>query len=328
MNKITQPRAIVFVAYPDMGLLDLTGAQTVFWAASKAMAARGLPGYERHTASLTGGLIQTAEGLAVDTRALSDFADHSIDTLIVPGAPNIRQAMNDSLALVAWLKAASADARRTASVCSGAFLLAQAGLLEGRRAATHWAMCDMLKDGFPSIEVDHDAIFIQQGSVWTSAGVSAGIDLALALVEDDCGREVALEVARELVVFLKRPGGQAQYSQLLQAQTEDSAAFDDLHLWVAQNLSHDNLTVEVLAQQVQMSPRNFARVYKLKTGRTPAKAVEVLRLEAARRLLEESERNIDQIARRCGFGDEERMRFTFQRNLGVSPREYRKRFSR
>ena len=308
--------------------LALTGAQTVFGAASKAMTKRGLPGYERHTASLDGGLIQTAEGLAVETLRLSDFADQSIDTLIVPGAPNIRQAMNDSLELVAWLQAASANARRTASVCSGAFLLAQAGLLEGRRAATHWLLCDMLKQGFPSIEVDSDAIFIQQGSVWTSAGVSAGIDLALALVEADCGREVALEVARELVVFLKRPGGQAQYSQLLQAQTGDGAAFDDLHLWIAHNLNRDNLTVEVLAQQVQMSPRNFARVYKLKTGRTPAKAVEVMRLEAARRLLEDSERNIDQIARLCGFGDEERMRFTFQRNLSISPRDYRKRFSR
>ena len=323
-----QPRSIVFIAYPEMGLLDLTGAQTVFWAASKAMTKRGLPGYERHTASLDGGLIQTAEGLAVETLRLSDFAERSIDTLIVPGAPNIRQAMNDSLELVAWLQAASANARRTASVCSGAFLLAQAGLLEGRRAATHWLLCDMLKQGFPSIEVDSDAIFIQQGSVWTSAGVSAGIDLALALVEADYGREVALEVARELVVFLKRPGGQAQYSQLLQAQTGDGAAFDDLHLWIAHNLNRDNLTVEVLAEQVQMSPRNFARVYKLKTGRTPAKAVEVMRLEAARRLLEDSERNIDQIARLCGFGDEERMRFTFQRNLSISPRDYRKRFSR
>ncbi|AWM92640.1 AraC family transcriptional regulator [Pseudomonas sp. 31-12] len=334
MNEITrtphpdQPRSIVFVAFPQMGLLDLTGAQTVFWAASKALAERSLPGYIRHTASLAGGLIQTAEGLVVETLRLSDLDEHSIDTLIVPGAPDIRHAMDNSQALVAWLKSAAVNVNRTASVCSGAFLLAQAGLLDGRRAATHWAMCDMLMRGFPLIEVDSDAIFIQQGSVWTSAGVSAGIDLALALVEADCGREVALEVARELVVFLKRPGGQAQYSQLLQSQTEDGAAFDDLHLWIAQNLSSEKLTVEALADKMQMSPRNFARVYKLKTGRTPAKSVEVLRLEAARRLLEESERNIDQIARQCGFGDEERMRFTFQRNLGISPRDYRNRFSR
>ncbi|MFU2330589.1 GlxA family transcriptional regulator [Pseudomonas sp. NFX98] len=323
-----QSRLIVFLAYPEMGLLDLTGAQTVFWAASRYLNSSKLPGYKLQTASLTGGLIQTAEGLAVNTVPLSDFADQTIDTLIVPGAPVIILAMNNSLELVDWLKQASTKVRRTASVCSGTFLLAEAGLLDGRRAATHWAMCGMLKERHPSIEVDNDAIFVQQGSVWTSAGVSAGIDLALALVEEDCGRELALLVAREMVVFLKRPGGQAQYSQLLQSQTSEGAAFDDLHLWITQNLEGENLTIDRLAQQVQMSPRNFARVYKLKTGRTPAKAVEVLRVEAARRLLEDSERNIDQISRLCGFGDEERMRLTFQRNLGVSPRDYRSRFSR
>jgi transcriptional regulator GlxA family with amidase domain len=323
-----QARLIVFLAYPQMGLLDLTGAQTVFWAASRYMNERGLPGYTLHTASLAGGLMTTAEGLAVNTVPLGDFAVAAIDTLIVPGSPNILPAMGNALDLVAWLKDASDQVRRTASVCTGTFLLAEAGLLAGRRAATHWLMCDMLKERHPSIEVDSDAIFVQQGSVWTSAGVSAGIDLALALVEEDCGREVALLAAREMVVFLKRPGGQAQYSQLLQAQTSEGAAFDDLHLWITQNLAGENLTVETLAQQVQMSPRNFARVYKLKTGRTPAKAVEVLRVEAARRLLEDSERNIDQISRLCGFGDEERMRLTFQRNLGVSPRDYRNRFSR
>ncbi|MGH8386462.1 MAG: GlxA family transcriptional regulator [Pseudomonas sp.] len=323
-----QPRLIVFLAYPQVGLLDLTGPQTVFWAASRYMNARQLPGYEIHTASLAGGLMQTAEGMAVHTLPLSDFAHRPIDTLIVPGSPNIIEAMNDSLDLITWLAQASTQAKRTASVCSGTFLLAQAGLLEGRRAATHWLMCDMLKQRYPSIEVDNDAIFVKQDSVWTSAGVTAGIDLALALIEEDCGREVALHAAREMVVFIKRPGGQAQFSQLLKTQTSEGAVFDDLHLWITQNLEGENLTVETLAQQVQMSPRNFARVYKLKTGRTPAKAVEALRVEAARRLLEESERNIDQISRLCGFGDEERMRLTFQRNLGVSPRDYRNRFSR
>ncbi|MCU0074321.1 GlxA family transcriptional regulator [Pseudomonas koreensis] len=323
-----RPRSVVFLAYPDMGLLDLTGAQTVFWAATKAMSERGLPGYERYTASLAGGLIPTAEGLSVDTVPVSDFAAIDIDTLIVPGSPNIVQVMAGSGPMIAWLKQASAGARRTASVCSGTFLLAQADLLDGRRAATHWAMCDMLKSGFPLIEVDGDAIFVQHDGVWTCAGVTAGIDLALALVEADCGREVALQVARELVVYLKRAGGQAQYSQLLQAQTEDSAAFDELHLWIAENLAGEPLTVEVLAREARMSPRNFARVYKLKTGRTPAKAVELLRVETARRLLEDSERNIDQIALACGFGVEDRMRYTFQRNLGISPREYRQRFSR
>ncbi|MBF6030476.1 DJ-1/PfpI family protein [Pseudomonas sp. P115] len=323
-----QPRTLVFLAYPQMGLLDLTGAQTVFWAATKAMTERGLPGYVMHTASLAGGLMQTAEGLSVHTVELAQFSASAIDTLIVPGAPAIQQAMAANTELVEWLRVASGTAARTASVCSGTFLLAMAGLLDGRRAATHWAMCDMLKAGFPAIVVDMDAIFIQQGNVWTSAGVTAGIDLALALVEIDCGRDVALQVARELVVFLKRPGGQAQFSQLLQAQTDDSAGFDELHLWLADNLQEADLSVERLAQQAQMSPRNFARVYKQRTGRTPAKAVELFRMEAARRLLEDSERNIDQIARLCGFGDEERMRYTFHRHLTISPREYRERFSR
>ncbi|TFY93485.1 helix-turn-helix domain-containing protein [Pseudomonas nabeulensis] len=327
-SPLAQPRTLIFLAYPQMGLLDLTGAQTVFWAATKAMAERGLPGYAMHTASLAGGLMQTAEGLSVQTVALAQFSDSAIDTLIVPGAPAIQQAMAANTDLVDWLRVASGTATRTASVCSGTFLLAMAGLLDGRRAATHWAMCEMLKQGFPAIVVDMDAIFIQQGNVWTSAGVTAGIDLALALVEIDCGRDVALQVARELVVFLKRPGGQAQFSQLLQAQTDDSAGFDSLHLWLADNLQEADLSVERLAQQAQMSPRNFARVYKQRTGRMPAKAVELFRMEAARRLLEDSERNIDQIARLSGFGDEERMRYTFHRHLAISPREYRERFSR
>lgn len=327
-EALSQPRTVVFLAYPQMGLLDLTGAQTVFWAASKAMAERGLPGYALHTASLEGGLIATAEGLSVHTTSLHLFNERAVDTLIVPGAPNIRQAMIDGVALVDWLREAAVKAKRTASVCSGTFLLAQAGLLEGLRAATHWAMCDMLKSGFPTIDVDIDAIFIQQGTVWTSAGVSTGIDMALALVEADCGREVALQVARELVVFLKRPGGQAQFSHLLQSQMDDSGGFDDLHLWISANLSNASLTVETLARQAQMSPRNFARVYKRKIGRTPAKAIEMFRMEAARRMLEDSQRNIDQIAQLCGFGDEERMRYTFHRHLSISPRAYRSRFSR
>ena len=328
LSPLGQPRTLVFLTYPHMGLLDLTGAQTVFWAATKAMAERGLQGYVLHNASLAGGLMPTAEGLSVDTVALAQLDPAAIDTLVVPGAPAIEQAMLDNTALVDWLRNASGQARRTASVCSGTFLLALAGLLEGRRAATHWAMCELLKQRFPSIEVDVDAIFVQQGQVWTSAGVSAGIDLALALVEADCGREVALQVARELVVFLKRPGGQAQFSQVLQVQTADSAGFDALHAWISDNLRDSDLSVERLAAQSHMSPRNFARVYKQKTGRTPAKAIELFRMEAARRMLEDSQRSIEQIAGLCGFGDEERMRCTFHRHLTISPRDYRERFSR
>ncbi|MDB5847947.1 MAG: Transcriptional regulator, AraC family with amidase-like domain [Rhodoferax sp.] len=321
-----RPKRVLFVAFPQVGLLDLTGPQTVFWAATKAMAARGLPGYERINASVEGGLVTSAEGLVLQSEPLASIRPASVDTIVVPGSPHIAEVLDHADLLVAWLRKGARVARRTTSVCSGAFLLAAAGLLNHKRAATHWAMCDMLSQRFPAVTVDRDAIFVQQGAVWTSAGVTAGIDLALALVEADCGHAVAMEVARELVVFLKRPGGQSQFSALLQAQAKDAPAFETLNLWITHNLQRADLTVEFLAERASMSPRNFARVYKQQTGRTPAKAVEVFRLEAARRLLEDSTRNVNQIARQCGFGDEERMRVTFQRHLGVAPRDYRRRF--
>jgi transcriptional regulator GlxA family with amidase domain len=326
--KRQRAKRVLFVAFPDVGLLDLTGAQTVFWAATKAMEARGLAGYERCTASLDGGLIRSAEGLVLQTDALAAYRPSTVDTLVVPGSPHMVQVLDNSETLVRWLRRASGKTRRTTSVCSGAFLLAAAGLLDHKRATTHWLMFEMMGQRFPTVQIDRDAIFVQQGAVWTSAGVTAGIDLALALVEADCGHDIAMEVARELVVFLKRPGGQSQFSGMLQAQAEDSAAmFDELHLWIAGNLERADLSVDVLADQARMSPRNFARVYKQKTGRTPAKAVEVFRLEAARRLLEDSPRNVDQVARLCGFSNEERMRVTFQRHLSVAPRDYRRRFA-
>lgn len=323
----TQPRRMLLIAYPGVGLLDLTGPQCVFWAATKYMEARGLSGYDSQLVSVNGGLVPAAEGVTLQTAPLSDFADAAVDTIVVPGSPHMVLLLDECQSIDAWLRENSQHARRTASVCSGAFLLAQAGLLNGRRAATHWAMCDLLQERYPALSVDPNAIFIEDDGVWTSAGVSAGIDLALALVKADCGHDIAMKVARELVVFLKRPGGQAQFSELLQSQAEDSPDFDALHLWIADNLSQ-NLTVELLAEKALMSPRHFARVYKQKTGRTPAKAVELFRLEAARRMLEESERNVDQVAQLCGFDDEERMRITFQRNLAISPSDYRKRFAR
>jgi transcriptional regulator GlxA family with amidase domain len=320
-------RRVLFIAFPNVGLLDLAGAQAVFWAATKAMEARGRSGYERCTASLAGGLVRSAEGLEVQTVPLSKIRPSSVHTLVVPGSPHMTSVLDDSAPLIKWLRRASRGTRRTTSVCSGAFLLAAAGLLDGKRATTHWLMFDTMNERFPAVQIDRDAIFVQQGSVWTSAGVTAGIDLALALVEADCGHAVAMEVARELVVYLKRPGGQSQFSQVLRAQVDETATFDELNLWIATHLARTDLTVECLAERARMSPRNFARLYKQKTGRTPAKAVESFRLEAARRLLEDSIRNVDQIATLCGFGDEEHMRVTFQRNLGVAPRDYRKRFA-
>ncbi|MTW09567.1 helix-turn-helix domain-containing protein [Pseudoduganella eburnea] len=320
-------RLVLFLAYEEVGLFDLTGPQTVFWAADKRLRARGQAGYVLHTASVSGGLVGSAEGLAIMTEPLDAFDPMDVDTIVVPGSPHMPRIQWLQQKLTDWLRQASSQSRRTVSVCSGTFLLAQAGLLNGKRAATHWAMCDLLRERFPSVEVDSDAIFVRQQAVWTSAGVSAGVDLALALVEADCGHAIAMQVARELVVFLKRPGGQAQFSELLLAQSEEGELFERLHLWIMDNLTLEPMSVEVMAERVNMSPRNFARVYKQKTGRTPAKGVEVLRIEAARRMLEGSPRKVEQIARLCGFGNEERLRSVFQRTLGVAPRDYRRCFA-
>ncbi len=323
----SQPRLTLLLTYPGVGLLDTTGPQCVFWAATRYMEERGLSGYNGQVVSLNGGLVNTAEGMTINTASLTDFKDSAVDTIIVPGSPYMVQMMDERQYIEEWLRQNAKNARRTASVCSGAFLLAQAGLLDGKRAVTHWAMCDLLMERFPTLSIDRNAIFIEDGSIWTSAGVSAGIDLALALVKADCGHDIAMMVARELVVYLKRPGGQAQFSELLQSQAADATDFDELHLWIADHLG-ENLTVEMLADKALMSPRHFARLYKQKMGRTPAKAVELFRLEAARRLLEDSEHNINQIAQICGFQDAERMRITFQRNIAVSPSDYRERFAR
>jgi transcriptional regulator GlxA family with amidase domain len=320
-------RFALFVAFNGMGLLDLTGPLTVFWSASRFMEQQGRHGYARHTVSLDGGPVLTAEGVTIDTAPISQFDAAQIDTIVIPGALDMAPTLADRR-LVDWLAANAARARRTASLCAGTFLLAEAGLLDRRRAVTHWASCELLDQHYPALTVEPDAIFVQDGPIWTSAGVSAGIDLSLALIQEDCGREIAMQVARELVIYMKRPGGQSQFSELLQSQTLTSTAFENLHLWISNNLSDERLNVDLLAERVGMSPRNFARSYKAKTGRTPAKAVEVFRLEAARRLLEDTEQGVERIARSCGFGDEERMRTTFQRHLAISPRDYRLRVSK
>ena len=227
--------------------------------------------------------------------------------------------------LVTALQGAHRRGARMVGLCLGAFPLAQAGLLDGKRAATHWLMYDQLGETHPLVDVDRQAIFVQHGDIWTSGGVTAGIDLALAMVEEDCGREVALAVARELVVFVKRPSGQPQLSWMLQAQAGDGPLFDELHMWILANLERTDLSVDVLAARMRMSPRNFSRVYTAQTGQTPARAVERFRLEAACRLLEDSARHVDQVALLCGFGDEGRMRKTFQRHLHTSPTAYRHR---
>jgi transcriptional regulator GlxA family with amidase domain len=228
--------------------------------------------------------------------------------------------------LMDWGRKRVKHARRTASVCTGAFLLAASGMLDGRRAVTHWAFCAELARRFPSVYVEPDPIFVRDGTVWTSAGVTAGIDLALALVEEDLGRAAALTVARYLVVFLKRPGGQAQFSEFLSLQTAEDR-FGALHDWISNHLA-DDLSLPVLATQAGMSERSFSRHYAESTGLTPARAVERLRVEGARHLLSETRLPVKRISQRCGFGSEETMRRSFLRLLDTTPQDYRARFTR
>jgi transcriptional regulator GlxA family with amidase domain len=244
--------------------------------------------------------------------------------LLVAGGQGVEAAAANPV-LVDWVRQRATQARRVASVCTGAFLLAAAGVLDGRRAVTHWKDCARLAQRFPAVRVEADPIFVCDGRVWTSAGVTAGIDLALALVEEDLGRSVALAVARYLVVFLKRPGGQAQFSAALALQAADDR-FGALHDWINNHLD-DALSLSVLAGQAGMSERSFSRRYAQTTGQTPARAIERLRVEAARRLLSESRTPVKRIAQRCGFGSEETMRRSFLRLLAVTPQDYRSRFT-
>jgi transcriptional regulator GlxA family with amidase domain len=212
-------------------------------------------------------------------------------------------------------------------VCIGAFVLAEAGLLEGRKAVTHWMHCDLLASSYPGVRVEPDAIYVRDGAIWSSAGVTTGIDLALALIDDDCGRTVAVDVARVLIVYLRRTGGQSQYSTLLAGQVESAKdTFTELERWIAENLTAD-LRVERLAERAGMSPRNFARRYTELRGRTPSRTVESIRVDAARRALEETNDRIEDVARRCGFRNEEQLRAAFARHVGIPPRAYRERFA-
>jgi transcriptional regulator GlxA family with amidase domain len=249
-------------------------------------------------------------------------AGQALDTLLVAGGEGAEAAAENPV-LVDWVRERATEARRVASVCTGAFLLAAAGVLDGRRAATHWMYCSKLAQRFPAVRVEPDSIFVCDGRVWTSAGVTAGIDLALALVEEDLGRTVAPAVARYLVVFLKRPGGQAQFSAALALQSAEDK-FGALHNWITEHLA-DDLSLSALAGQAAMSERTFSRHYTEATGQTPARAIERLRV-AARRLLSERRLLVKRISQRCGFGSEETMRRSFLRLLAVTPQDYCDRF--
>jgi transcriptional regulator GlxA family with amidase domain len=246
------------------------------------------------------------------------------DTLVVAGGPGARAAVEDP-AIVDWIARASGRSKRTASVCTGAYLLARAGLLDGRRATTHWEFADALAKRFPTVDVDPDPVFIRDGDVWTSAGVTAGMDLALAIVEEDLGHEVALAVARLLVIFLKRPGGQSQFSGVLSAQQAAQPPLRELQAWIAGHLDED-LSVGALARRANMSERSFQRAFSREVGQTPGAYVEALRVEEARALLEDGAPSLEAVARATGFASAEVLRRAFQRRVGVSPGEYRARF--
>jgi len=318
------PRSILLLAFPDVQLLDVCGPLQVFACANELAVQRGFgEPYAPRVVAAAGGLLTTSSGLALLAGSIQSVKG-PVDTLIIPGGRGVSAASADAR-LIRWTQRQAKRSRRIASVCSGAFLLAETGLLDGRRAVTHWARCDELADRYPKLRVETDPIFIRDGAIWTSAGVTAGIDLALALVEEDYGRSMALDIARELVVFLKRPGGQSQFSTMLSMQKADDR-FGELHAWMAAHLASD-LSVPALARRLHMSERSFMRHYKAETGRTPARAVEQLRVEAAQRLLGETSWSVKRIATRCGFGSEETMRRTFVRLLRVAPQVYRERFS-
>ncbi|HYD99419.1 MAG TPA: GlxA family transcriptional regulator [Alphaproteobacteria bacterium] len=327
------PRLVVLVAFDDVQHLDVSGPADVFSQAEELAAAAGAPGrYRIALVSPGGGAVRTSSGLMLLTEGLAAFSGRRdrIDTLIVAGGGGVDRIAADGAA-IGLLRALAGRARRVCSVCTGAFALAAMGVLDGRRAATHWRHCDRLRSCHPNVRVEAEPIFIRDGDVWTSAGVTAGIDLALALVADDLGRAVAMEAARRLVVFLKRPGDQAQFSAPLSVQLATAARGADgrlaaLQAWMAEHLAED-LRVERLAEQAGMSARTFARAFARQVGLTPARAVELMRLEAARRALEEGAADIKQVAAQTGFGDEERMRRAFIRQLGVPPTDYRRRFS-
>ncbi|MEM6588129.1 MAG: helix-turn-helix domain-containing protein [Pseudomonadota bacterium] len=316
-------RNVVFVIYPDIVLLDLVGPLQVFSHALDPDT--GAPGYTCRVVSLAGGMIPTNTTLSVPSAPMAEVKRTDIHTLILIGGDGAIPAMTDAN-LIAELRGLAKRASRVASVCSGALVLAATGLLDGRRAVTHWDDCAMLAETFPEVQVEMDPIYIKDGPIWTSAGITAGIDMALAIAAEDLGRASAFAMARSMVTQMVRSGGQSQFSPVLSRQWRDRAGqFDALHGWITDNLDED-LSVDAMADRMGMSPRNFARVYAKSMGVTPAKAVEAMRTEAAQALLENTDLSVKAISARAGFNDEERMRRAFLRQLGVSPSDYRQNF--
>ncbi|WP_460071258.1 GlxA family transcriptional regulator [Streptomyces sp. YKOK-I1] len=310
-------RTVLLVLFDDVQSLDVTGPLEVFTGAE-----RHTPGsYRVRTASLDGSPVRTSSGLTLvpDEALTRERAPH---TLVVPGGRGTRR---ENPGLTDWLRTHAPRAERLVSVCTGAIPLAAAGLLDGRRVTTHWAYGGALARDHPAVRVDPDPIYVRDGHVYTSAGVTSGIDLALALVEEDLGRDAALAVARHLVVFLRRPGNQAQFSAQLAAQTARREPLREVQQWITEHPDAD-LSVEALAARARLSPRHFARAFRTDTGTTPGRYVDRVRLEHARRLLEDTADGVEEISRASGYGTPEAMRRAFVRALGTAPAEYRRRF--
>ncbi|MDJ0950379.1 MAG: GlxA family transcriptional regulator [Alphaproteobacteria bacterium] len=324
-------RRIAVLAYPEANSLDVVGPLQVFASATRYMrlymAADDPAPRISYVTEILGpraGPLEMSAGFDLVAGRGIDRVSGGLDTLLVAGGDG-HAAMARDQRVLAWLRGMAPRVRRVGSICTGAFVLAAAGLLDGRRATTHWRHCGRMAEAFPAVAVEPDALHVRDQGVYTSAGVTAGMDLALALLEEDCGRPLALATAREIVAFLKRPGGQSQFSAHLEAQAAEPAPLRGLQDWILESLTED-LSVEALAARAAMSPRNFARVFVRETGWTPAKFVELARVDAARRALEESAEPLTVIAERCGFGHPETMRRVFQRHLKVAPQDYRRRF--
>jgi transcriptional regulator GlxA family with amidase domain len=318
---------VVLVAMPTSEGIDVVGTLDILFLANSALRRSGSrgAGYAIEVVTARPGPISTWAGLKlVAERSYHDIRGR-IDTVII-GAADDPNTLTGDARLVDWVGRTAPRARRVAALCTGAFVLAQAGLLDGRRATTHWTFCAELARRYPRVVVDPEPIFVSDRNVYTSAGSTASMDLVLALVEEDFGRRVALAVATSLVLFLKRPGGQAQFSAQLSTQLAERRPLRDLQAWIIDHPGED-LSAPVLARRAAMSPRNFFRVFTREIGITPARFVQRARLEAARRVLEETQQSLDEVAARCGFGSAETMRVAFQRVLGMSPQAYRARFT-
>jgi len=319
-----RPHRVAVLGFPDAQILDITGPLEVFSRTARWLRDNGKTAglvYEIELLAREAGPLRTSGGLELIARAFRDV--DACDTLLVAGGIGWEAAAKDAETLD-WLRSMAPRVQRFGSICTGAMLLAAAGLLGGRRVTTHWAYCDRLAAAAPGCEVEPDAIFVRDGELYTSAGVTTGMDMALELVEQDHGKAVAVAVAHELVIYRKRPGGQAQFSRFLEAEQRQDR-MGELQLWILDRLEED-LPLERLAAAAAMSPRHFSRRFKAELGVTPAAYVVRLRLEEARRRLESGAHSLKDVARTCGFADEQNLRRAFRKHVGVAPSEYRERF--